>query len=284
MVLLRRIGARLRSEESGLTLIELLVVMIVAIITTLALFTFQDLALRQTTRVFARVDATQQARGAIEKIESRLHSACVADKITPIQIGSSNTKLVFLSKYGSAASLTPEKHEIELTGGQLIDTTYFSTGVDSDGNYLFGAAATDPPPQVILDNVSAPGGVAFRYYAYGIAKDASNQPYKDAAGNQVTMLLDGTSSLPDNVYTYNGTAVPAGTKPANSPTAIATPITDSTTAGTVSAVRIDLLVGANGNLGNGAPDATKVTVSDSVVLRITPVPSDNNQGIPGPCQ
>jgi hypothetical protein len=275
----RRIGRRLAREESGLTIIELLVVMIVAIITTLALFTFQDVALRQTTKVFARVDATQQARGAIEKIESRLHSACVADLVTPIQAGSDATNLWFISKYGSAASITPELHQVSITGGKLIDTTYAATGGTAP-TWTFATTGTD---HLLLDRVEAPGGVAFRYYAYGVATDASSQPYQDAAGNDFVMLLDGQSTLPSGIKTSTGASVPAGTMPANSPSAIATPLTTASAA-TVSEVTIDLTVSPGGKLGQNVSSATKVSVSDSVVLRITPVPSDNNQGTPGPCQ
>ena len=41
---------------------ELLVVLLVSMVVVIALFTFQDVVLRQSTRVFAEVDATQRAR------------------------------------------------------------------------------------------------------------------------------------------------------------------------------------------------------------------------------
>ena len=48
-----------------------------------ALFAFQDVTLRQTTRVFAKVDATQRARTTMELIETRLHSSCVVGERDP---------------------------------------------------------------------------------------------------------------------------------------------------------------------------------------------------------
>ena len=98
---------RLAREESGMTIVELLTVMIIAIITSIALFSFQDLVLRQSNRVFARVDATQDARTAMEKIQTRLHSACIAEDVIPIRVGSDANNLKFISKYGSAADGCP---------------------------------------------------------------------------------------------------------------------------------------------------------------------------------
>ena len=163
---------RLRSDQSGFTLVELLVVCLVSIIVVIALFTFQEVVLRGSNRVFAKVDATQRARTTLEQIESRLRSACLSENITPIQAGSTNTKLIFLSRYGSAASLTPEKHEIALntSTGVLTDTTYAVTGGTAP-NWTFSSTGTS---RRLLDHVTqVPGEPLFRYYAYGIARDSS---------------------------------------------------------------------------------------------------------------
>jgi hypothetical protein len=263
--------------------------MIIAIITSIALFSFQDLALRQTTRVFARVDATQDARAAVEKIQARLQSACIAEGVTPIRAGSDGLNLRFISKFGSAATVVPELHQITLneSAKTLTDTTYPLASGTTPATWAFSStASTNPPPQRILSNVTkAPGkSAAFTYYGYGIAKDSSGNNYIDSAGNPYIMLLDGLSTLPSNVRTSTGGAVAPGTLPANSPSPLAVPLTDITAQGAV-AVSMDLEVDADGRLGSNPNDSTApVTVSDSAVLRITPVPSDNNQGIPSPCE
>ena len=131
-----RIRARLAAED-GVTLIELLTTMIMAIIVSLALFAFQDVTLNQTSRTFAKVDANQRARNVIETIESKLHSSCIAEGVTPIIAGSTATSLSFISKYGSANKLTPEKHTITLNGttsapGTLVETVYpFASGTNA---------------------------------------------------------------------------------------------------------------------------------------------------------
>jgi Tfp pilus assembly protein PilE len=282
----RHIRERLANEEGGFTLVELLVVIIIAIVTTLALFAFQDLALRQSTRVFARVDATQEARQAIERIETRLHSACIKEDVTPIQGGSTTTSLNFISKFGSAASLTPELHKIALSGTSLIDSTYAYTGVDSSGKWLF--SSTPSSSVKLLSNVTTAAGSTgiFSYYKYDEAKDSTQNSYLDAAGNPFYILLDGVSTLPSGLKTSGGASVPAGTLPANSTALTATPPAglSDTDAQNTAAVGIKFFVGADGNLGTNPIADAPLTVSDTVVLRITPVPSDNNQGVPAPCE
>jgi hypothetical protein len=77
--------------------------------------------------------------------------------------------------------------------------------------------------------------------------------------------------------------------PANSPSPIA-PISPATTlsdvqARSVSEVVIGLVVDASGGLGANPNNAAEdLNVTDSVVLRITPVSSDDNTGTPQPCQ
>jgi Tfp pilus assembly protein PilE len=285
-----RILKRLANEESGLTLVELVITLILAIITAIALFTFQDLALRQSNRVFAKVDATQDARIAMEKIETRLHSACLVEDLPPIQPGSTATSLFTVSRYGGSATLTPEFHKIALSGTSLIDTTYPADPNSSPNWAPLPTPSTNPPAQTLLSNVTQSGSNAiFTYYPYGAAKDSAGNSYIDAAGEPYMMLLDGSSSLPPGVTTSTGTAVPAGTIPANSPSAFtsANTTTGLTTqdAQDTAAIGMKFIVDADGNLGaNPNNSDSPLTVSDTVTLRITPVPSDNNQGVPAPCE
>ena len=144
---------------------------------------------------------------------------------------------------------------------------------------------TNPPPQQLLSNVSAPPGKsAFTYYPYGIARDSGGNAYIDSAGNPYIMLLDGLSTLPSGIRTSTGGAVASGTMPANSPSPLTVPL-DQAGANAAAAVGINLLVDADGGLGANPNNANApITITDSVVLRITPVPSDNNQGVPKPCE
>ena len=283
---LQHIAERIRDDESGITLIELLTVMVVSIVVVLALFTFQDVTLRQTNRVFAKVDATQRARTTMAMIESRLQSSCVAENVTPIQSGSTGTSLSFVSKYGSAASLIPEKHTISLnTGTGVLTDTVFQVNASNPGtspNWNF--SPTPSSTRVLLDHVSQISGTPlFRYYRYDIARDSGGNPYLDAAGNTYMILLDGTGTLPTGTTTSTGGSVPASTIPANSPTTLQVPLS-TTDAKVAASVVITMRVGAGGGLGNNTTIAdAPVTVQDSVVLRLTPVPSEGNLPTVPPC-
>jgi type II secretory pathway pseudopilin PulG len=278
----------MRREESGMTLIELLVAMVLGIIVTGALYMVLVTALHQTSRVFSRVDATQRSRLAMENIENLLHSSCVSESVTPIQGvstpqgGSTATTLTFLSKYGGGATITPVLHKITLSGGSLVDTTYnVATGATAP-NWTFQSTAAGT--RTLLTNVTAPSGTSmFQYFAYQTAADASGNAYQDEAGNPYLMLLDGTTSLPSGSYTSAGVSVPAGTVPANSPTLLPVPLSDAD-ADSASEVLISMNVGPGGGRLNTStvPSAqgnfsdTYATVTDAVVLRLTPVVSDGS--------
>ncbi len=281
------------AQERGTTLIEVLVVSVSAIVVALALWAIQDLVVRQTGRVFARVDATQEARIAIETIENRMHSACVSEGVTPIIGGttaapqSTGSSVAFISRYGSAARVTPEKHVIALgTDGRLTDTTYANTGGTAP-NYTFSTSASST--KVLLENAAAqPGVPVFQYFAYGVAKDASGNAYVDAADNPYVMLLDGTSSLPGGLRTAAGTAVPNGTWPANNPQNVGSPLAATplslADARLAAAVKVSLLVSAGGKLGDDPRYTSEATpVTNSIVLRLTPPPADGPLQTVRPC-
>jgi hypothetical protein len=263
-----------------MTLVELLVAMVMGIIVTGALYMILVTALHQTSRVFSRVDATQRSRLAMENIESLLHSSCVSESVTPIQGastpqgGSTATTLTFLSKYGGGATITPVLHKITLSGGNLVDTTYnAATGATAPGwTFQTTAAST----KTLLTNVAAPAGTPmFQYFAYETAADASSNPYQDESGNPYFMLLDGTASLPTGSYTSSGASVAAGTVPANSPAPLTVPLSDADAQAT-SEVLISMTVGPGGGRLNTSFSDSYATLTNAVVLRLTPVVSDGS--------
>jgi hypothetical protein len=282
----RELARRIRSDEEGITLVELLVVLLAGTVVALGLFAFQDVTMRQSQRVFANVDATQRARTTMELIETRLRSSCVSENVTPILAGSTDSSISFVSKFGSAASLTPEKHVVALSSGVLTDTTYPATGGTAP-NWTFSSTASST--RRLLDHVTQVGTTPiFRYYKYGIAADQSGNQYLDAAGNPFMVLLDGTATLPTGVTTSSGGAVPANTIPYNSAadrSRLATPLV-AADAKLASAVTITMKVGAGGQLGDYGDNRAltdDTTMQDAVVLRLTPVPSEGNLPTVPPC-
>ncbi len=260
-------GRRLRLEcERGFTLVEMLVVMLAGTVVMIALFTILDVTLNQATRAFSKVDATQRTRTALETIENELHSACVVGGVTPIQAGSSSSSLMFVSQYGTAPSPTPIWHVIALNGTALTDSTYSVAGTAPSWTQ---GSALSPPSTTLLTNVLSAG---FQYFAYQEPLQSNGQPYTDGAGNPYMMLEDGINTVP-------GTSV----RPAASP--LATPLS-VTNAQQAAEVLINLVVGPGGGAGENTNIADAAdTVSDAVVLRLTPAANHLGNGTTfGPCQ
>ena len=279
--------------EHGFTLIELLVTMTISIIIIIALFAYQDVALRQTSSVFTRVDATQTARNVLANVERELSTACVSESVAPIRgrnvdgttgDTSNATQVTFINGYGSAASVTPTKNVIALntTTNQLTQTTYaVSAGVAP--NWTF---STTPSSTTVLTTRAFQQGSkpVFTYFGYGVAKDSSGNDYLDSSGNPYKMLLDGSATLPGGITTSSGSAVARGTVPANQNSPLTVPLS-AANAANAAAVKIDLRIGSSGgNNVNTTLSESKVDVSNEVVLRLTPSASDSSSLAVGPCR
>jgi Tfp pilus assembly protein PilV len=244
------------TREDGFTLIEVLVATLCSVVIIAGLFTLVDTTLHSSTRTLTKADATQRARYTIEKIMNELNSACLSYGATPIQSGSTGTSLIFTNQYGNAADPSGVTHTIAYNSGTLTDTS--------------GGVTT-----TLLTNVSQSGSTPmFQYFAYEEPENSSGALYTDAAGNPYMMLLDGTSYVP-------GTS----TNAANDPDPLTTPLS-STSAPSAVEVKMTLAVGPNKQEGEetGLSNVTD-TVTDSVVLRLTPAANDDTAGSTfSPCE
>lgn len=270
---LRATRSRLKCER-GFTLVELLVGMLAGMVVLSALFTIVDVTMHQTTRTFSRVDATQRSRTMLEGLENQLHSACVGSNTTPIQTGSTDTNLIFVSQYGPAASPTPVWHEITYTPpsgsavfGTLTDNAYSVTG--SAPTWGRGAMLAGYPRRVLInvkqqlksDRVT-PVPV-FQYFAYEPA-------YTDANGSTDMILLDGINQVPGPTSYPN-------------PDPLAVPLS-ATDAGSTVEVVLNLVVGPAGG-SNERTTQSNASVTDALSLRFTPPSNQKAAGASfGPCQ
>ena len=275
------------SGDEGFTIVELLVAIIIGLAVSAALYAILMTTLRGTTRVFTRVDATQRARLTMENIESLMHSSCLAEDVTPIYsntdatvgpvLQSSATTLNFVSRYGGAATLTPILHSLSLNTStqKLTDTTYASTG-GSAPTWTF--SSTPSGTTTLVTNVATSGSTpAFQYFAYVPALDSAGNAYVDDNGDPYMMLMDGMNSLPNGTFTSSGASVAAGTVPANSPRPLPVPISASD-ADSASEVLITLKIGPDDAKGlNSTLSDAAATVTNAVVLRLTPVVGDGTQ-------
>ena len=79
------------ADERGTTLVELLVALMTGMVIIFALTMVIITTMHGTSRVNARVDATQRARIVMTRLIEQLHSACVAPQIAPVREDSTGT-------------------------------------------------------------------------------------------------------------------------------------------------------------------------------------------------
>lgn len=160
-----RLLNRLRREERGTTLVELVVgisagLMVIGGVTTLAMLTINT-----SSRVSARVHATQDSRLSLTQLIDQLHSACIAPKVPPIRVGSSGSELRFVHANGAEVSPTPVLTKITFSNGSLIQRDY---SWDSGTAPFWTFNETAPIRTKVLNERIAPlpGKQVFTYYAY----------------------------------------------------------------------------------------------------------------------
>ena len=154
-------------DESGTTMVELIVGLAIGLVVLSTLTTVVIVTLHGSARVSARVEATQNGRIVLARVMEELHSACVAPKVAPVQVGSTGTSLRFIraaGKEGSAVAPTPTFTEINLSGGVLSQTDYAATG----GTAPTWTFSKTPTTQTLMKNVAplVVNGPIFYYYSY----------------------------------------------------------------------------------------------------------------------
>lgn len=254
-------------SERGFTLVELLAAMAAGVVVLMAALTVLDVSIHQTTRTFSLVDATSRAEPAFEQIENELHSACFEDSETPVQAGSTGTALVFVSSIGNAANPTPTWHELDWVGGNLTDNSYAASQTEVSGSPVW-TRGTLKSSRIVLNNTAqattgspATAVPVFQYFAYQQA------PATDAAGNNYMILPDGTAAVPGTSTTiYNPLVTGTAQLTANQ-------------AASAAEVLITLVVGPGGqNNENTKLNGVNDTVTDSIVLRLTPAANNTTDG------
>jgi hypothetical protein len=164
-MLVKRLRELLR-DERGTTMAELLVGMGAGLTVMFGLTTIVMVTFSATTRVSARVDATQQARIAMTRTIDQLHSACIAPKVPPIRSASSGTELRFVHATGGAVVPTPTLSVISFNAA--AQTLTQSDYAWKEGAAPFWVFQTIPSRTVrMAENIRQIGTKPiFSYYGY----------------------------------------------------------------------------------------------------------------------
>lgn len=177
-------------DERGTTLPELMVGLGAGLVVFVGLTTLIIVTLHTTTRVSARVDATQRARIAVTKVLDQLHSACIAPKVPPIRAGSTDTALAFVHAPGDAVSPTPVLTVISLSGTTLSQSDYEYLGGNAP---LWEFDESKPKSTQLMTHVSPISGTdpVFSYYASsngGVSATPLAEPLSSTGASQTIFV------------------------------------------------------------------------------------------------
>lgn len=149
-------------RDSGFTLVELMIGMSIGLVVILGGMTILDSVLRISRTTQSRVDSSQRSRTAMEIITRELRSQVCMSATAPALTTATATNVVFYVNL-AAVDASPERHEISLTGGDIVLRRFVGTGTPP--NMTFPGTATST--RTLLENVAPIGGTPFlRYYAW----------------------------------------------------------------------------------------------------------------------
>jgi len=164
--------------EGGFMLMEMLMATLIGMVVFLALLSLVDASQNSTARVTNRVDGTQRGRAAMEQVTQRLRSqTCITS--TPPIISGTTSEVSFYSDLGTGLDFQPEQRRIFISGSQLKEDVY-----DSSGSFpTFTFPATPSKTRVIATGIrqakDASGNPIpyFSYFAYNTTSPAAiDQP------------------------------------------------------------------------------------------------------------
>lgn len=257
--------------EAGFTLIELLVAMAMSMVVMLALTLILRQVIGDSSTTLARVSSTQSTRLALAALENELHSACVgtgsSQNLAPIQPGSDQNTLIFLSYTGSALNPTPVWHEVSFANGALTDTSYGVTG--SFGNWSKDTSKPSTQRTLLSNAAAVDSKPIFQYFAY--------RAYAGPGTDAYWTIPDGANMLP------------TGTTPDAAPQD--TPLTTASGSAAASTT-VEVLVTLQGGPQGSSPSRTLTpgttdSTTDAISLRLSAPPDEapaTSTGSYGPCE
>jgi type II secretory pathway pseudopilin PulG len=180
---MRPLRTRLAAED-GFTLIELLVTALIGMVVISAALLLTEVAGRSAARVEDRVETSQRARIAMDRIVRQLRTqACLNAGTPPIVSGDAN-QVTFYSDYDALAEFIPQKRRLVFgtTGdGSIVEDLYQTTSTQAPWGFPTAPTRT----RTLLTHVGRDGSTPFlRYYS------------RDVSGPLTTPLNSDISTIP----------------------------------------------------------------------------------------
>jgi prepilin-type N-terminal cleavage/methylation domain-containing protein len=189
-------GARLR-DERGFTLIELIVASAIGLLVCGAAFAILAVSYKLLRNDSDRVDANQQGRTAMLKIEQLLNSSCVDGLGVSTVLGGSTAgtgappsganSITFVASRSDNPTTPPSEYQVYLNSANQLDlATYPGTGPEPNTTF----PTTPPTTETLISHaalVPITSGI-FSYYPYLSSGALSTSP------SGVTPYLGATSA------------------------------------------------------------------------------------------
>ncbi|HEY1832851.1 MAG TPA: prepilin-type N-terminal cleavage/methylation domain-containing protein [Solirubrobacteraceae bacterium] len=200
--MLTRLLTRLRREHRGFTLVETLVAMVTGIVVTGALFAILEVSLHQEGRLSDVAQATQLGRTTMTRVVDEMHSACISEKFTPVQEGSTANKLILINGYSEGAEVPVvatstsgvRKDIIELNPatGILVDGVFLSTKETSTGVFSYQTVKSvrigedvSQTEELVAGSKTTKYKLIFKYFEYSPSATAGTKE----ASSSLTPIL-----------------------------------------------------------------------------------------------
>ena len=226
MLILARVLGRIR-DRSGFTLVETLVAMVTGVIVTGALFAILEVSVRQSSRLSNVAQATQISRAAMTRIVDQLRSSCLSAEFSPVIMGSTENKLIFVNGYDEKASGSEEPPaelpasgihkdviEYEEPTKRLVDKTYVATSntpTETAEKYSFPASPTKTVR--LAENVTpVEGEPIFEYFKYN-TKSVTATNESASTLSKTTLVSKGSELTESGAKTVASVAVRFRTAP-----------------------------------------------------------------------
>jgi prepilin-type N-terminal cleavage/methylation domain-containing protein len=171
-------------NERGFTLIELLVSMLIGLVVTGAAFSILEFTTSDVKLTTERAHLDQAGRVALENIMLELHSACIKVEARPVEPGTNENELIFLSersplnaKYQEPTSSLNEVRERKIIFNKAAGTLTEKSWPTLLASKYEATEPATPTTQLLLKGVKrmvqeGKEVPIFRYYRYYKSSDA----------------------------------------------------------------------------------------------------------------